>query len=440
MMKTFAPRLATCLAVILSVTMLQAQNAWHSNHRTPGNNALVDIPAQLTSFSSGGLWSRPDLDIVSNARVTVSDPYIYSPVHTANPTTAVMVIALHARTGELTWRSPPLDQGLSLPFQSSTGVVIDDDDNALVYATGRTVYKLDQADGKIIWSTVIDNTNTTPGLTDFDFVNASPQIGEGMAFIETYGGFTNDSKQTVALDLVTGEVAWFRHDRGPGTATPPFLAGSPSSIFTTAGPDNVICYDAATGAPIWQSNIDPTAPWTVDPYILTGSMTVEDKRLYAVGHNFTDTLGILVCADALTGELEWQVVAPISDNPPLVIGNAVYVWGGGFAGTGDALLWAFHRNTGDEIFKATIVSFGYLFRNYMAAANDIIYATGANNLYIIDPVNGNVLDQINGSYTGGVTIDKVGGVYVHTASFGGPSGLQTFGVTVPICLTSFILE
>jgi outer membrane protein assembly factor BamB len=432
--------LIACLTLSLLIPALQAQDEWFLNHLTPGNNARVDFPAQFTNFNNGPLWSRPDLNIVPNTRITVSDPHLFCPVHINSPAPAVHVMALHARTGEQVWQSPGLDQGLSLSFESSTGVTVDDPGNALIYASGRTVYKLDKADGSIIWSTVIDDTNTSPGLTDFDFANASPQVGDGMVFIETYGGFTYEPKQTIALDLATGNVAWFRHDRGPGTATTPFLQGSPSRIYTTAGTGNAICYNAATGAKIWRSDVDPAIPWTLDPYILTGAMTVEGGRLYAVGHNFTDTTGTLVCANALTGDLEWQVVAPISDIPPLIIGNVVYIYGGGFGGTGDALLWAFDRDTGNEVFKATIVSFGFLFRNYMAATNDSIYATGGNNLYILDPANGNILDQLSGTYTGGVTIDEAGGVYSHTATFGGPSGLQAFGTTVAVGLDSFILE
>jgi outer membrane protein assembly factor BamB len=436
-LKARAIRIAVALLVGGAQTPCRAGGGWPLPHLGGDNNAVADLPTQVEDVSGGPKWNTPNLDLADRAPVTVFDPFIYNPGELkGEPGTPGVVHAIDAYSGDPLWQTEPLD---TAGFLSSSAVTVVESENAIYYPSGTHVYKFNALTGQMLWETELsgDNTATSPTVQSWTIVNSSAMPGSDKVFLETFGGFTPSYKQLVALDRDDGEVAWFVNDGGLGNGNPLFLAGTPNRVYST-GEDNLRCYNADSGALLWDSAVDTPTTWTTAPWVIFATVAHADGRIYTVGADsaFTATTTTLVCADALTGDLLWQVDAPVSDCPPLILDGRVYIYGGGFP----ARLAAYDAVTGAPIFNTVIAPFAFVFRAYMAATQDHLYMTDDTNLYVVDPADGSVVSEVAGTYAGPVTIDELGGIYVHQATFSVESYISAFGQTVPVELGSFTIE
>ena len=440
-LKTFVMRgLGAGALMLLGVTLHAAD--WPAAHQNPSNNAVAPVAAQVTSLAGAPAYFTGNEFIVNGAPITIANGRFYAPAHQADgSTTQVTVICFNAEDGALLWESAPLDQGLSLAFGSTSAVAVDAANSAAFYATGNTVYRWNAQTGAPAWSTVLDDTNTatSPTVQRWDVVNSSITIGGGRLFVETYGGFQPNYKQIVALDAATGNVLWFQNDEGQGVGTPVYVEAGVNSRVYTAGVNAVYCYNAVTGALIWDSALTPTATWDVGSWEIFSSITENNGRIYVAAGDpfFSATTTTLICADGLTGEKLWEAPGLHSDIPPLVLDGKVYVYGGGFPGR----LASFDALTGAAGIFVTVAPNDFIFRDYMAATQDRIYLTdgvfGGQMLKIIDPATGAILDSAAG-YVGPVTVDSLGGLYVHDLAHG--NSVSTFGTTVPVEVSEFTVE
>lgn len=408
---------------------------WPLAHATSGNNAVLDIPAQIADPAGASAWTSPDLQFFDRAPAVISAPYVYLAGRpTGGPADGVALHALHAETGQPVWETAPLD---TPPFDSYTAAAVVREESAVYYASGATVYRFDALTGAQVWATTLGPDNTAPDVAGVSIINSSPAPGGDLLFIETYGGFTPEIKQLVALDRTTGEVVWWVNDHGNGTGTPIYVEAAPARVYSV-GPDQLRCYDAATGARLWSSDEDVPTTWSLAPWTIFASPTLADGRVYVVGADpsYMATTTTLVCADAETGALLWRAEAPATDCPPLVLNGRVYVYGG----TAPTLLAAYDAATGTPVFNVVVAPLSYVFRDYMAATRDAIYLTADSSLVTIDPADGSVLGSRSGNFGGPVSLDGLGGVYAHESTWGGPSVLWGLGQTVPVALDGFIIE
>lgn len=124
--------------------------------------------------------------------------------------------------------------------------------------------------------------------------------------------------------------------------------------------ERVLCFDAATGEPLWQHEYDAvyTIGYRAGP---RASVTVQDGRAFAVG-----AMGHFHCFDAASGEILWQrdlaadydAAMPIwgITASPLVYGDLVIQVA---AGQGGACVVALDVATGEERWRALDEPAGY---------------------------------------------------------------------------------
>ncbi len=421
-------RIRSVTALILfAVCTFTARGEWSRPHAGAGNNPLQPIPAQLTNVNAAPLWGAVSLNLPGGATPTILPPYVFHPVHDA-ATTRVTVVALNAETGGVFWESDPLDVDNTINYLSATSTAVDPETRALYFASGNTVYRLDADTGSIVWATELTAANTTPGLSSYEIINSSPQLGNGMVFIETFGGFVIANKQLVALDQTDGSIEWFVNDVGPGTSTPAYVESGADKRVYSVGDLVVRCYDADDGSLIWDS-LSASPSWATS-YSISCSPVVEAGRLFVGSLDFFNDETALYCADADTGALLWQETAPTTDCPPLVIGDRVFVYGGLTKGT----LASFAVADGTPGFSKEIFT-GYVFRDYPAAAEDAIYLCGGGDLVVLDPADGSELSRKSAGFFGPVCVDSAGGVYAHNTG-----ALEAYGITVPVELSEFTMN
>ncbi len=119
-----------------------------------------------------------------------------------------------------------------------------------------------------------------------------------------------------------------------------------------AGKERVLCFDQKTGKELWKHEYD--CPYTVSyPVGPRCTPIVEDGKVYTLG-----TEGDLRCLDAASGKLLWskdfkkdyQATTPIWGHSahPLIIGQKIICMVGG----PQATVVAFHKDTGEELWKA----------------------------------------------------------------------------------------
>lgn len=122
--------------------------------------------------------------------------------------------------------------------------------------------------------------------------------------------------------------------------------------------ERVLCFDAASGKPIWTCAYDAGYPdwvFTAEGHRgPTPTPIVRDGKLYALGG-----MGVICCFDAATGQVIWkkdlgkdyemQVRDFGTDASPLIEGELLILLIGGKPGAG---VVALDRNTGQEVWRA----------------------------------------------------------------------------------------
>lgn len=416
-----------CLVLLcVAIATAHTRADWLHPHLDGTNNAVQPISAQLMNLDGPPIWTVPGLNLAAGSPISLMPPFLFHPAHDSDAD-RVTLLALNVETGGVFWESTPLDVDNTVAFGSLSAAAADPADRSVYFASGNTVYKFDAADGTILWETELTAANTTPGLGSYEVINGSPILGAGKVFLETFGGFTISNKQVVALNQNDGSVAWKQNDQGRGGANVAFANIGGNDLVFSAGDLALNCYQAADGAPVWNS-ATAGIPWLAAADIW-GSPTYADGRLYVVSTDFSEATS-LICADALTGDLEWEVAAPSSEIPPVVMNGNVYVYGAGVEGR----LAAYDAQTGAEVFNESIVT-GFVFRDYMAATLDAIYLAEGGDLLIVDPSDGSVIDRRTDEYDGAVALDGRGGLYAHNGD-----ALEAFGMLIPVELSEFVVE
>jgi hypothetical protein len=185
---------------------------------------------------------------------------------------------------------------------------------AIATPATRTAHPALGADQQRIWS-----VNIGSGDGRRTRITADPVVAGGRIF-------TLDSQARVTAVSTAGEVVWTTdltpaHDRS-SDASGGGLAYGDGKIFITSGFGMLTALDPATGAQIWQQDLDATS---------TGAPTVRDGLVYLVAG---DEIAWAVNAD--TGRIEWRLDATPDINnvlggpaPAVTDKYAVFAFGAG---------------------------------------------------------------------------------------------------------------
>jgi outer membrane protein assembly factor BamB len=167
-------------------------------------------------------------------------------------------------------------------------------------------------------------------------------------------------------------------------------ANAPNDRNVLAGRERVLCFDAATGRPVWKHEYD--CPYEIS--YASGprcTPTVDDDRIYTLGAE-----GHLFCLDAATGRVVWSkdfkkdfgAPTPLWGfcGHPLVDGDRLFCLVGGEG----SVAVAFDKRTGRELWRSLSASeSGY-------CPPSIIESAGVRQLVIWDADKLNALDPATG--------------------------------------------
>jgi quinohemoprotein ethanol dehydrogenase len=221
-------------------------------------------------------------------------------------TTWSVVFALDARTGKEVWRwDPQVDQAAVRPMiccgTVNRGIAIY---NGLIIAPaidGR-LFGLDARTGTRVWETRIVDYRDQYTLT------MAPRIAGGKVIIGTAGGDKTTRGQFVAVDAMTGELAW-RFYTVPGDPSQPFENEAMRRAAKTWGGD---FYKNGGGGAVWDGVAYDAEANLV--YVGTGNpQPWVEKFRGAQGLDNLYTCSILA-VDLTTGELKWHYQAVPNDN------------------------------------------------------------------------------------------------------------------------------
>ena len=165
-------------------------------------------------------------------------------------------------------------------------------------------------------------------------------------------GHWTDGPKVERLTTEMVEYLW-EAEISPGYTGPTLSGGSVYLMDYFQGSERVLSFDATDGKQLWEYSY----PVTYEVGYPTGpraSVLVSDGKAYTWG-----TMGHLHCLDARTGEVVWAVNAreefairiPIwglASNPILIREKLIVQVGG----TPGACLVAFHKDTGEEIWRS----------------------------------------------------------------------------------------
>jgi outer membrane protein assembly factor BamB len=196
-----------------------------------------------------------------------------------------------------------------------------------------TVYCLDRATGKEIWS-----FNDDEGLKQ---VFSSPCLADGRLYIGE--GFHQDSEcKLYCLDAATGKKLWDFATKSHTESSPCVADGK---VFFGAGDDGVFCLDAVTGKQLWHFE---------GPHVDV-SPAVVGNRLYA-GSGYGDRYEAF-CIDTKNGEPLWRVTVPLPvwGSPTVADGHVFFGLGNGdFVHSADqpaGALLCLTAATGEEVWR-----------------------------------------------------------------------------------------
>ncbi|MEN6625153.1 MAG: PQQ-binding-like beta-propeller repeat protein [Candidatus Sumerlaeia bacterium] len=416
--------------------MVFASGDWLSIHGDDGNNAHVPVASGVDTLTGTLAWDTGACELSPGAGMALRDGIIYTVAMRDggnwDPSDdRIWIEARYASNGSPLWDSPPLDAGNSVSYSSISGPTIDPAGGAIYYNSGRSVQRLNPADGSVAWSTRLTTSTTTTNVS-LDLINASPAVGGGKVFVETYDDYFGAyrDKLLVALNQSDGSIAWWKNCGGTGRIRPIYLNDVAGGVVVTEVFDGSTSHGlaaySADGALVWNHLAAPVAWSTARP--VEAPFICVDGRIYGVSYSGSGT-GQLFCVDAATGSLIYKVDSIESDTAPLLVGDTVYLYGGPF---GDAQLVAYRASDG-SLLRATTIG-GYCFRNAMAATDSHIYLTQSDffgsdtttDMVIVNLADGSIAARQTATYNGPVMLDAQGNIYVHCAG-----GLRAFGSTMP---------
>ena len=255
--------------------------------------------------------------------------------------------ALDAKTGTRLWNYPPVARVICSPAVANGMVYFNNSEDD----SGDSVFAVDARTGKLIWSSVVESSFSSPAVADGvvyvgsddlnvyaldaftgvklwsyttgDVVRSSPAVANGVVYV---GSFDHN---VYALNATTGVKLW-SYATGDWVWSSPAVANG--VVYVGSYDHNIYALDAFTGAKIWSSatgNDIYSSPAVANGVVYVGSL---DGNLYAL--------------NAATGEKLWSYVTGDRVwSSPTVVNGVVY------AGSDDGNIYAF-RPTAEAKFNA----------------------------------------------------------------------------------------
>lgn len=284
-----------------------------------------------------------------------------------------------------------------LPTEMATAAI--GKNHVYIGSKGGTFYKLDAADGRVVWEADVGATSTRPALyrgrlyigTDDGFLVAVDAAnGEELWRYETQGEvlepavvsgdavyFSTHANQVYALDRESGKFRWQHSAEDPENMTIAGHAGvavAGDRVITGYANGTLVALSTETGSPLWMTSLKGDAEELVDvdatPAVI-GDLVVASS----VG-------GGVYGLDLETGLIRWRI--PVEDAGRIAAhGDRIYFTA---ADTGifaadlrGNILWR-QGTRGAGVAAQPVVAGGYL-----------LYSLGDSGLFIADPRTGEVL-------------------------------------------------
>ena len=273
---------ASIVGVVLATTAVAFGLRWFSDEVQPA------VPGELRwSLDVGSeLWSTP-LVVGDRAYLGAADGSLY---------------AVDLEDGSIAWSFATSDAVRSTPVDVDGMIVFSSDDN-VVYAV-----RDDGDDAALEWSTEISAVREIRGR--YDTTSSSPVVVDGLIVVGSTRG-------VVALDVVTGEIAWSLESRSPVRSTP----ACTQTTCVVGGNDGYLrAIDVATGVVAWEvpfGGAIVSSPAIVDGLVLSGSRNTQIRAL-----------------DLDSGEEVWAIdIAPSWAESSVVIDGDTAYFGSSNAGT-----------------------------------------------------------------------------------------------------------
>ncbi len=188
----------------------------------------------LDAATGEEIW-RQDVEAPATGSPTASGGLVYL------VTRASMAWTIDASNGRVLWRLPgtPVSSGtLGTASPAVTGRVA-----VIPFGDGELITVLRQG-GAPLWSSVVSGRRPGRAYANSNDITSDPVVTGGIV----YAG--NQSGQSVALRLGTGERVWTVRDGAQGPVT---VAGG--SVFMISDLNELIRLDAATGERIWSREL-----------------------------------------------------------------------------------------------------------------------------------------------------------------------------------------
>lgn len=324
---------------------------------------------------------------------------------------AFMALASRPPEGtQLVWTFEAVERGvvLSAPLVDGDRVYMAAAQSDALNQFG-TVYCLDRATGKMVWS--FNNSGKMKQIF------SSPALAKGRLFIGE--GLHEDSGCRVyCLDAATGHELWSFVTQSHTESSPRLAHGC---VYIGAGDDGIYCLDQETGAPRWHfpgPHVD-TAPTVIGDRVYAGSAyettemlcleaatgktvwrvasdlpvfcsaAVANQVFFGIGNgkltrSAENPAGGLVCLDAATGNKLWRRdVADAVFGVPAVLGDTVIF------GSRDGHCYSLRKQDGGIQWKTDL---GSPMVAAPVGASGVLYACASGgNVYCLDQANGSIV-------------------------------------------------
>jgi outer membrane protein assembly factor BamB len=181
---------------------------------------------------------------VGRSRVFVGDNHGY-------------LYAFHARTGQLEWRRPLLEEGKA--DIKTTPTLLTERGLVVFGAWSGKVYALDEDTGETVWEHPTGGSMmaSTAFLPSAGIVYAASPTGK-----------------LFAIDARNGQTVW-AVDVGAHLYSSPAVSGDGRAVVFGAGDGNIVAVDAMTGAEMWRQHLGS---------LVSGSPTLVGNRIYVTTH------------------------------------------------------------------------------------------------------------------------------------------------------------
>jgi outer membrane protein assembly factor BamB len=259
-------------------------------------------------------WSSP---VVAAGRVYLTTAVPAGGGH------SLRALCLDARTGETVWDKEVFKQDGSAPkphsknsHASPTPAV--DGDRLYVHFGHQGTACLNAKDGSQVWA------NRTLKYQPVHGNGGSLVVSGGKVFFAIDG---TDRRSVVALDQVTGKVAWeAKRKQPPQPAGKPFSFGTPlvievggTEMVVAPGSGVVNAFDPASGKELWAVTYDG---YSVVPRPVFG----HGKVYLSTGYEWPTLLAVEVASSGTAAKVAWRFArgAPHSASP-LLVGDELYL-------------------------------------------------------------------------------------------------------------------